>query len=126
MPKFMYTILGLTAINWVILLLIIFNIEPNQFLILLVFLPLFFVAMSLTLSLSLYTITSRKFKKFRLFNDKMHFRNCSKWGLYFSAMATTFLLLRAIHFFNLISMILFVLIFGGVYWYFKKKVPSIW
>lgn len=126
MPKFLFSVVFGCLIGWVLIILLLNLTTPNIWLVTLILLPLLFATVTLTISLTLFFLSARNYKKFRLFNEKKHFRTCLKWGSFYSIGLTALLLLRAIHFFNIGTFLVCIILYAGLYIFMRNKVPSIW
>ena len=108
-PKFLYTIIGITILFWYLWIKKLLDSKPNSQLNIATFLIILFVALALTLSLILYFYFHKKAKNFS--NLRFLYRKGLKWGTFFSFGIVGYLAMRAFNIDTLLNTGLFLTLY---------------
>lgn len=119
MPKFLYTILFMSALLWGVVFMLVLKLPPISFLNIFIFLTTLFVALSFTLSFCFYIFFAKKLPVQT--NPRIIYKKSLKWGLFISFGITGFLMLRAFTLVNIFTGGLFLLLYISMYFQFKAK-----
>lgn len=110
MPGFMYTIILFSSVMWYITFSYLRSNDPEDgFLTVLIFLILFLVTLTATLSIPAYFIVQSKAPNFS--NLRFMFRKGLRWAFYLSFGITFYLGMAAFKLNNIINTVLFLLLY---------------
>jgi hypothetical protein len=119
MPGFLYTTLVVDILCWIFVIRYMITIKPQNTGTIVPFLVLLFVALSLTFTFPIYFYFHTKAPLFT--NLRAIFRRSLKWGVYFSLGIVFLLGLKAFKLFNIFNLVLFAVLYLGVFVQIKGK-----
>lgn len=119
MHKFIYTILIICLALWGLFAYILFNVSPESFQGILVFIIVLMFAMSFTFSVPIYIFYYKRAPTFS--NLRYLYRKSLKWGLFLGAGICGYLLLRILKVDTLVNVGLLVLLVVSIGSFLKGR-----
>ncbi|EKE00235.1 MAG: hypothetical protein ACD_22C00072G0018 [uncultured bacterium] len=119
MPAFLYTVALVNIALWGLWARSLFISKPDSLVNILVFLLLFFFALALTIAFPVYFYYFKKAPT--LTKLRLIYRKSLKWGLFLSAGVTLLMALRAFQLFNIVTVVLFVILYVALFTQLKGR-----
>lgn len=119
MPKFIYTIVISAIILWGIIIKLLFSTKPDSSKNILIFLAMFFIALTLTLSIPIYFYLLNNAPTFS--SLRLIYRKSLKWSLYFSFGIVSLMGLRAFSVLTVLNFSLFLILYFAIMTQIKSR-----